>query len=103
MNALILYPLLTVALYYLGARAMITKWFWTWTERELPRFGSFMNCAACAGTWWGFFVGSFGYEALDWRFLGINSWFLNTILVGLCAMVWTPIIAAAHDRAMREL
>lgn len=103
MNALVLYPLLTVALYYLGARAMITRFFWEWTERDLPKLGAFLGCAACAGTWFGAFVGAFGYGILGWRFLGVDGALLNTILPAACAMVWTPILAAVHDRAMREL
>lgn len=102
MSALILYALLTPALWYLFSRAVLTERLWSWYEKKFPRFGEFMKCAACAGTWWGFVVGAFGHKVLDLRFLEIDSrW--SFLLVGLCAMWWTPVLAAVHDRAMRWL
>lgn len=44
MNGLILYPMLTTALYYLGARAMITKFIWSRYPKWLDKF---MLCSAC--------------------------------------------------------
>jgi len=102
MNALILYALLTPALYYLLAKAAITEWLWGWYECRWPRFGAFMTCPACSGTWYGAAVGAFGYFVLDLPFLGVESaW--SVILVAGGAMVWTPIVAAWHARAMRYI
>lgn len=102
MNALILYALFTPALWYLFGRAMITEWLWSWYEDTFPRFGDFMKCAACAGTWWGFVVGVFGHEVLGLHFLGIDEHW-SFLLVGICSMWWTPVLAAVHDRALRWL
>ena len=102
MNALLLYLLLTPALWYLSARAVLTEPLWGRVEEHFPRLGAFLACSACAGTWWGFLVGALGHEVLEMRFLGVDS-HLSFLLVGLCAMTWTPVIAAAHDWALRWL
>jgi hypothetical protein len=52
-TGLVLYPLLTCTLWYLGTRAVITSWLWS---RYPPRLARFMDCSACAGFWYGFAV-----------------------------------------------
>lgn len=93
MNTLILYPLLTTCLYYLGSRAKITAFLW----KQYPKgFDEFMLCAACAGLWYGILVGIWG-AAQDLPFLGMTGkyWF-TPILVGACSSVWTPILSRIH-------
>jgi hypothetical protein len=99
--SLVLYPLLTAAFYYLGAHATITAWMHT---RYPDSVRGFMECAACSGTWYGFGVAvGFGYGA-DVPFLGLPGANVATVLlVGLCSMVWTPLVAALHLRALLSI
>lgn len=92
MTTILLYALLTATLYYLGARAEISQPIWS---RYPKRFGRFMDCAYCAGTWWGFLIGYVGGYHLNLDFAGLagNDW-RTVIVVGLCSTTWTPIVAA---------
>lgn len=93
METVVAYFLLTVALYYLGARALITQWIWSRYPRWLDKF---MLCSACSGWWYGFGVAYLGWWR-RWSFLGLPGRFwLTPIIVGLCSMVWTPILANLH-------
>jgi hypothetical protein len=102
MQALFLYALITPALYYLGSKALITQRLWTWYEERWPRFGAFMQCAACSGTWYGMASGTLGWFAFELPFLGVEH-DLSFLLVGLGSCFWTPVLAATHDRALRYL
>lgn len=88
-DTLVLYALLTAALYYLGARAVITSWLWSRYPRWLAKV---TDCSACSGFWYGVAVS----EVLRRPLCSIpgDAWYLP-ILVGLCSMVWTPIVACA--------
>jgi hypothetical protein len=90
--SIILYMLVTPALYYLGARAMITSWLWI---RYPAKLSLFMDCSACSGTWYGVIVGIVGGYYLDLSFLDLpgDAW-TTIVAVALCSMTWTPIIAA---------
>jgi hypothetical protein len=94
---LLLYALLTTAFYYLGARAKLTQWLWS---RYPKRLDTFMMCSACSGFWYGIGVG-FGIGW--WRelpFLGLpGRLWITSIVIGLCSMVWTPILSTVHLRA----
>jgi hypothetical protein len=94
MSSLILYPLLTAALWYLGTRATITNGLWS---RYPEWFAGWADCAACSGAWYGVFVALVCGQTVHMSFLGLNgaSWY-TPLAVGLCSMVWTPIVAAAH-------
>jgi hypothetical protein len=99
--AIILYMLVTPALYYLGSRAMITSFLWL---RYPARLSLFMDCSACSGTWYGAIVGSIGGYYLDLPFLGLDGDRPATIIViALCSMTWTPIIAALMQWAFETL
>jgi hypothetical protein len=101
MTALVLYPLLTAAIFYLLARAMITSWLWS---RYPPRLDAFLSCAACAGTWYGAGVAlAVGYP-LDLPFLGLDgrAWYTPVFVAG-CSMIWTPMIAVLHHLATEAL
>lgn len=106
MNALLIYALLTPALFYLGSRAVITSWLWS---RYPPKLARFMDCAACSGFWYGVAVslalrlpvypgdvptGSENYP---------GSFVLTPFVVGLCAIVWTPIVAGIMQAGFERL
>lgn len=96
----VIYPLVTTALYYLGAHALITRAIWS---HYPPRLDKFMSCAACSGFWYGVAVAMLGWWR-NWPFLGLpgRDW-LTPIIVGLCALVWTPILAYHHLIAMTAI
>lgn len=98
---IILYPLLTVALYYLFARAMITKPLWS-------RYPSWLDyytmCAACSGFLYGGAVALAIGWTQDLSFLGLPGRFWATpVVAALCSLVWTPILADHHVRALQQL
>jgi len=96
----VLYPLLTVCAYYLGARAEITRFVWS---RYPRRFDAFMSCAACSGFWYGLGAGLLGYT-LRLPFLGIPGNYPETpVLVAFCSIVWTPILSWLHLAALEAL
>ncbi len=89
--------ILPVAFYYLGSRALITRWLW---KRYPPGLARFMDCAACSGFWYGANVAF----ALTW--LDDGDWVRHigtAILAGLVTVVTTPIVAAVMQRAIEEL
>jgi len=88
-----LYPLLTAALFYLGSRATITSWLW---NRYPSRLANFMDCSACTGFWYGLLLET---GLGGWRpFLGVGDY--SVIFVGLCSIVWTPIVAALMQHSL---
>lgn len=94
----LVYPLLTAAMFHLGARALITTFLWS---RYPPKLDQLMSCAACSGTWYGLIVAAVGW----WYgvpFLGVDHW-VTIPIVGLASMVWTPIVADWHERALMNL
>ncbi len=98
---LILYALLTTALYYLFARAMITKPLWSRYPRWLDYY---TMCAACSGFLYGIAVAFAIGWTQDLPFLGLSGRFLGTpIVVGLGSLVWTPILGDFHVRALLQL
>lgn len=98
MTTLLLYPLVSVALYYLGARALITRPLWS---RYPAWFDGLMTCASCSGFWYNLGLAAlFGYWK-RWSFMGLPGNDPLTIgLVGLCGIVWTPVVAAVQIRAL---
>lgn len=101
MQTLVLYCLLTTAFYYLFARAMITKFLWS---RYPAWLDYYTTCAACSGLLYGVVVALVIGLPFDLPFLGLSgrSW-LTIPVVGLGSMVWTPMIANVHVRALLEL
>jgi hypothetical protein len=100
-TGLLAYPLLTAALYYLGSWALVTRWLWS---RYPPRVAAFAACASCSGFWYGVGVAAVGGWALDLRFLELppHAWWAP-LVVGLCAIVWTPLIARPLLEALERL
>ena len=98
MQALILYALCSSSLFYLGSRARITSWLWT---RYPLRFAVFMDCPACAGTWYGFGLAAIGGYGFDLPFLGLPGAHPATVLIaGLVSMTTTPLVAGLMQRAL---
>lgn len=101
LTTLLLYPLLTTALYYLGSRAKITQFIW----RRYPKWlDGYMVCSACVGTAYGVGVALVGglYFHLPFLVLPGCHW-ITPVVVGLCSMVWTPVLAALHLLAMAAI
>lgn len=97
-DGIFIWPLITSALYYVISRAKITEPLWT----RLPiGVDYFFNCAACSGFWYGAICGLLG-KLTNTPFVGSTAWWTIPV-VALAAVVWTPIIANLHDRAMHEL
>jgi hypothetical protein len=97
----LLFTSISAALYYLGSRATITRAIWS---RYPDGFDNFMLCAACAGTWFGFALGA----SLGWwqhlPYLGLPGGHpVTVIVVGLCSMVWTPIMADRMALALEHM
>lgn len=97
MTGLVLYPLLSAALYYLGSRATITSFVWC---HYPPKFAKFMDCSACTGFWYG--LGLSIALQLEVLSLDVTRWYAP-IVIGLCSLVWTPIVAQIMDSALYRL
>lgn len=92
--------MLTTAAYYLLARAEITRFLWS---RYSPRVDRFMACAACTGFWYGLVVSCLGW-AWQWEMLGLPARsYLTPPIVGLCSMIWTPVVSWIHLEAHTRL
>jgi hypothetical protein len=101
MTAFFIYPLIAAALYYLGSRAAITAPLWS---RYPKAIASFMDCAACAGTWYGFGITVTGGTIYNLDFAGLDGADPVTWIVGgLCATITTPLVAALHLKALEFL
>lgn len=89
------YALVGAALFYLSARAVVTRWLWS---RYPAWLDGLMSCASCSGFW--FAIGL--HAAVRWPFLGV-TWYWSWPLIALAAVIWTPLVAALHLRAMEYL
>jgi hypothetical protein len=100
-TTLLLYALLTPAAYYLTVQAKITEWAWS---RYPAWLTVFLHCSACSGFWWGVLAAVGLGRTLDLPFLGLDAqaWY-TPVLVGLCSIVWTPLVANAQVTALLQL
>lgn len=97
MEALGIYALLTSSAFYLGSRAVITRALWS---RYPRRLAAFMDCAACSGFWYGLGFALLLRDKLSQPFgAGIPS----SILVGLCSIITTPIVAGLMQAGFERL
>jgi hypothetical protein len=100
-TTIVLYALMTTALWYLLSRAMITKSLWSRYPAWLDYYTS---CAACSGFLYGGAVALVIGWTQDLPFLGLPGRFWPTpIVVGLGSLVWTPILGEIHIRALLQL
>lgn len=97
---ILVYALVTTTLYYLGARAVITRGLWSRYPGWLDRL---TLCAACSGLWYGLAVGAWG----AWRgvpFAGLPGDRVDTVIaIGLSSAAWTPILARLVVGALTDL
>jgi len=95
---LLVYALLTSAAFYLGSRATITQVLWS---RYPPKLARYFDCAACSGTAYGLAVGV-GALAVGAAPPELSAWW-SPIVVALCSMVWTPIVAGFMQAGFERL
>jgi hypothetical protein len=101
METPILYALCSSSLFYLGSRALITSWLWS---RYPLRLAVFMDCPACAGTWYGMGCALIGGYVFGLPFLGLPGAHPVTVLVaGLVSMTTTPLAAGLMQRALEAV
>ncbi len=101
MVSLLIYPLLTATLYYLGSRAVITSFLWS---KYPHKIAAFMDCSRCAGFWWGILVAIVGGYVYTWDFAGLDGKDWKTILlVGAVSITTTPIIEALAEHSTNSL
>ena len=99
--SVVLYALITPALFYLGSRALITRFLWS---NYPPALALFMDCSACTGAWYGALIGYIGGYHLDLPFLGlVGASPITVVAVALCSMTWTPIVAGCVQRSFDAL
>ena len=97
MTGIVLFPLLTTAVFYLLVQANLTAFLW---NRYPAKLDLFMSCPACTGFWYGLGCGFLG-RWLDIAFLGLDpQHWLTPVLIGLGSIVWTPLVSNLHTRAM---
>ena len=99
-ETLLVYALLTTSLYYLGSRATLTEPLWSRYPAALARF---FDCSACAGTWYGLAVGIAASTVGPATPPGLLSESYSPIVVALCSMVWTPILAGFMQAGFERL
>ena len=97
MGVLVLYALLTASVWYLLARARITAPLWS---RYPKRVAILVDCASCCGFYLGIIVSAALQENIF--FLAGGAWTTH-VVVGLLAIVWTPLVASLHQAAMYSL
>jgi hypothetical protein len=95
METLLIYALCTSAAFYLGSRAVITHWLWS---RYPRRLAVFMDCAACTGFWYGL-----GFAWLSTVCGYPVKTHYTPWVIGLCSMVWTPIVAGIMHKGFEWL
>lgn len=106
-ETLVIFALLSSALWYLGSRALITRRLWSMYS---PRFARFMDCSACSGFWYGYLmtlVASFQDALLNplqpSRILDSVPTWAAPIIVGLSMIVLVPIVAGFMQRGLDTL
>ncbi|MGH7178283.1 MAG: hypothetical protein ACREJC_12960 [Tepidisphaeraceae bacterium] len=100
MEILAVYALITAALFYLGSRALITRWLWS---RYPPGFAKFMDCAACSGFWYGLIVGAIDTWGIKVGPQVFGREWYAPVIVALCSVVWTPIVAGYMQLGFERL
>jgi hypothetical protein len=92
MMTLLIYTLLSAALFFLGSRALITQPLWS---RYPAPVAKLMDCAACTGFWWGLVTHLIIGRSFRLDVGPLPAMHPATpLLVGLCLIALTPITAA---------
>ena len=102
LTTLILYATIASAVYYLLARAEITRFFWSRYPAPVEKF---ITCAACSGAWLWLGCAAINDKLLHLPFLGVldpGLWH-TYVITALFGIVWTPIAAAVHTYAWSAL
>lgn len=98
MLGLVILALLTTSAFYLGSRAMVTQFLWS---RYPAKLAAFMECSACSGFWYGLIAGAALGPTLELpKTLTVVY---GPLLIGLCSVVWTPIVAGLMQRGFEQL
>lgn len=98
MTGMIILALLTTSAFYLGSRAVVTEFLWS---RYPVRFARFMDCAACSGFWYGLIAGAALGPTMELP--PTLNLVYGPVLIGLCSIVWTPIVAGVMQRGFEQL
>jgi hypothetical protein len=93
---LLTYAIFASTMFYLGSRATVTRWLWS---RYPKRFAEFMDCPACAGFWYGWFlaltIGRDQHLMLFGRVFDCGTYFGydKALVVGFAMIVLVPIVS----------
>jgi hypothetical protein len=96
---LLLFILLPAASFYLLSRATITHFIWS---RYPTWLGKLRDCAACSGFWDTLLLALFMKSVHQDLPIYPESSFAP-ILLGLCGVIWTPLVAALQHKALETL
>lgn len=101
MEILILYSILSSALFYLGSRAKITEPVWSSYPAWLAKFA---DCSACSGFWYGIGLAATLGRYDDLSFLGCDAQDpITPIVIGACMIVLTPIVAGLMQNGIGQV
>ena len=90
--------LITIALFFGGSRAVITRFIWS---RYPPTLDRFMDCPMCSGAWYGALV-SIVFTQLGYHYPGLEDWHAPFVLF-LCSAIWTPVGAGVVQRLLFDV
>jgi len=93
----LLFPVVAVYLYYLGAYAAVTQRLWS---RYPPYVRELADCPACSGFWYGLALAGIGAWK-HWTFFGIGLRDLVVIL--LCGAYVAVLVPVLHRMFLHQL
>lgn len=96
---LLVYALITSAMFYLGSRALITRWLWSRYPKWLAGWA---DCSACSSFWYGIAVRA-TLGPIGGRTIFTESVWLDAPIVGSCMMVLTPVVAGLMQAGFERL
>lgn len=97
---ILIYCLITTALYYLGAHAEITQFMWSRYPKWLEKL---TLCPACEGFWTGLICGGVGAWK-RWSVMGMDGRDpVTVVIIGLMSVAWTPLLAEQMLNALDNL
>lgn len=84
----VLFPVVGVYVYFLGAYAVITQWLWS---RYPERVRHWADCPACSGFWYGLGLAFLG-RWRGWSFLGLDLDWDTVFLCAAWVAAWVPVL-----------